>query len=276
MIRYTSLESALPLVSRAVRRQLNKTEMLAWAYDGYEQLQIPGETEPVVQLFEVKDHKVKLPMEVKEINLVTYLLNDPSEEELKELETCNLTEEEIEGSCVGRYILAHKVFLESSYYNNNFFPLKYIGNAPYLCENCFNRFCHQCNETFSVDHNKILWTSFKEGSICVEYERDILDTEGYPKIVDIPEVKRYLAFYIEYEHWRNRSGESDVGANREVNNALSLMNIWYNKARGSVLLHQVDRRTISELTLNDFNARFFKMLPDNYRRKYEIGGYGYN
>lgn len=276
MINYTSIETVIPLLPRGIRRQLDKTEILAHIVDGYNELELPGETEPIAQLFEVKKHMVKLPSEVKTINLVTHLANQPTEAEEEEFVECIVATESTTPdceNCVGNYILAHKTFITSDYYNNNYYPMKYIGNMSKICDACFNRFCHDCSETFSIDHNKTMWTSFKEGFVCVDYDRLICDEEGYIKIIDDPNIKRYLAYFVEYQYWRNRSIEADQAAYRHQKEAQSNMNVYYNKARGSTLSKQVNRHLLAEVGMHGVNERFFRMLPDNYRVKTELGSY---
>jgi len=279
MTNYTKINSVLPLINRAVRNEDSNLTLLSYAFDAYDLL--PGSTskKEEVQIYEVKNHKVQLCQDIETLNLVTHLSKKPSDSECNELNNCvtitsgeaqeefNISEDN--NPCAGNYAIAHKLFLDSNYYNNNYEPMKYIGNSSYVCTSCPNRFCHDCNETFSVDENKILWTSFKDGYICIWYDKRLVDEDGDYLIIDLTEVKKFLALYAELEHFRNRMYSKEQGVQSIVNDLEYKTTLWLKKARGAILKSGLNRNLIAELTTGSYNSRFFRMLPDKYRSKYE-------
>lgn len=285
MTEYVKLNKVLPLISKAVREEDGNLSLLAYALDGYNLLDVPSQQLEEVNLFKVEDHKVQLCDKIKTINLATYMFKNPTSTECGALEGCldivsgesqeefNLTEST--NPCAGNYAISHKLFLATDYYNNNFEPMKYVGTSQYVCSNCANRFCHACNQTFSVDHNKVLWTSFKDGYICLWYNVVAKDEDGDFLIINDPDVLRYLAYWTELQHFRNRMYAHEEGTLSIVDRLEGKVNMWYLKAKGALNSKNLNVALISEITNNSYNAKFFNMLPYNYRSRYEVGTFGY-
>lgn len=281
MTEYVKLNKVLPLISKAVRAEDSNLNLLSYALDGYNLLDSPSNTVETVKMFEVKDHKLELCNDIKTINLATYMYKNPNASECDSLTDCiNITSGESQeefnltdstNPCAGNYAISHKLFLNSSYYNNNFYPLKYIGTSSYVCSECLSRFCHDCNATFSVDENKVLWTSFSDGYICLWYDSVPKDEDGDFLIVNYPNVLRFLAYWAEYQHWRNRAFSKEEGTISLMDRMEMLVNRWYAKANGTINKRNLNSSLIKEIGVGGQNEKFFKMLPYNYRSKYEMG-----
>lgn len=281
MINYTKINSVLPLISKAVRQEDTNLNLLSYTLDAYRLIQGPTSMMEEVAIYEIKDHKVELCSDIKTINLVTYL-NQPTDSNCENClnivagesqEEYNLTDST--NPCAGNYAIAHKLYLSTDYYNQNFAPLKYVGTSSFVCSDCYNRFCHDCNETFSVDHNKVMWTSFKDGYVCVMYDKELKDDDGNFLIIDDMDVKKYLALYAELEHFRNRWYSHEEGAGSFISNLESKVNLWYNKSKGTLNKISINAPLLKEMTNGSYNARFFNMLPYNYRQRYEFGSINY-
>lgn len=276
MIEYVDINAALPLVSKAVRSEDTVPNLISYMLDGWRLIYSPAHTEEGIIILEVKDHKVALPKDIKKINLATYMESNPDTgetEELTGIESRTITidvstTDEEENTCVGNYILSHRLFLLSDYFNNNYQPMKYIGTSPFVCTNCNNRFCHSCNETYSVDHNKILHTSFKDGYICLIYETEI-KKDGVYQVINNREVLYYLARYAEQEHFRDRAYSQETNAINIKDRIDREVNVWYNKARSAIKKLLINRPLLTELTTARFNARFLRDGGQVYRNRYE-------
>lgn len=285
MIAYTKINSVLPLILKSVREEDTNLNLLSYALDAYRMIEGPSHTIEEVAVYEIKDHKAQLCSDIKTVNLATYLFQNPSNSECTSLSDClNITSGESQeeynltsssNPCAGNYAIAHKLYLSTDYYNNNFAPLKYVGTSSFICTECFNRFCHNCNETFSVDHNKIMWTSFAEGYVCLLYDVEAKNEDGEFLIIDDVEVKKFLALYAEHEHFRNRFFMHEEGTGQNLSMLSGQVNYWYNKAKAAIRKTTLNATLIGEITNNSQNAKFFNMLPYQYRQRYEFGSVGY-
>ena len=283
MINYVKINAVLPRISNAVRQEDTNLNLLSYALNAYDLIASPVHKTESPNLYTVKDHKVQLCDDVIMINMATYMQGQPSDTECEGLNDClnissgtaqeefNLTDST--NPCAGNYAISHKLFLASEYYNNNFYPLKYVGTSKFVCTQCVSRFCHDCNETFSVDENKVLWTSFKDGTICLLESKVMKDEDGDYLIIDDEDVIQYLALYAELQHFRNRMYSHEQGVISIVDRLESKMNIWYNKARSTIKKILLNPQLIGEITLNSRNNNFFKHLPDLYRDKTELTNY---
>lgn len=283
MINYVKIDAVLPRISKAIRQEDTNLNLLSYALQGYDLIASPLHKKESPRMYTVKDHKVELCKDVIQINLATFMLTSPNQNQCEELNNClniqsgvaqeeyNLTDST--NPCAGNYSINHKLFLSSSFYNSNFYPMKYIGSSQYVCKSCFSRFCHECNETFSVDENKVLWTSFKDGTICLLESKVMKDEEGDYLIIDDEDVIKYLALYAELEHFRNRMYSHEQGSGQIVDRLESKVNIWYNKARSTIKKILLNPQIIGEITVNSYNNNFWRHLPDVYRDKTELNLY---
>jgi len=210
MLRYIEIDSIIPRIPQPVRKDMSFTQMLSDALAAYRQIGGPiDHLEERISIFQVKNHKVELPVDIHSISMVTKLCNEPTDKQCEEFEALQSDAETCTDCATGDYQIFHQVFLDSSYYNSCYCPIKYVGPNTQLCQTCVNRFCHDCSETFSVDYNRVLTTSFKEGYICVVYDRQ-LKKNGKYLIVDDEVVKEYLATHVTWLFIQNQAlmGES--------------------------------------------------------------------
>lgn len=277
MKNYIPLRSILNQVPKAILREDTPDNLLSFALDGYRLLDHPSQKEDKVKVFEIDNHKVVLPSEIKGINLVTYLCKNPSEQEIEDL--CNGTcecEREAEGyetttNNICRYSINYKLFLDSQYYNNNYTPLKYIGNTnkSNICSGCLNRYCTHVNETFSVDKDKVLWTSIQSGYLCIDYFTEIVDDDGDIYIVDEQEIKQFLSYYTQLKHWEERLSVHEKGATYNINRLTQLVDVWYIKSRGKLNLINADDNLMSEIAFTQTRNQKLMRLPALYYNQYD-------
>jgi hypothetical protein len=271
MLPYIEIDSIIPRIPKPVREESSYTQMLADALAAYRQIGGPiDHLEERISIFKVVNHKVELPLEVHSISLVTKLCNEPTDEQCKEFEALQSDSTTETSTCsTGNYQIFHQLFLDSSYYNNCYCPMKYVGPNTPLCEKCVNRFCHGCNETFSVDHNRVLTTSFADGYICVVYDRQ-LKRNGKFLIVDDEVVKEYLATHVTWLYAQNQLLMREDGGQALFDRYQTRDSIWANKAAGRLRLLGLNLNAIRELTVDRYNAVMMRALPYWVRDKYEF------
>lgn len=251
MTNYIPLRNVLRLIPKPLLQQSQEADFLSWMLDAYRDLPSPARTISKVEIFEIIDGKVELPSRIKEINLVTWMKQEPCSDDLNSLQDCvdNPEPEETwyntESIC--RYTLNYKMFLDSIYYHNNFMPLKYYGTSDsILCKDCPNKY-YTCMYGFSVTPERIMYLDLKDGFICIDYESEILDEDGNYLIVDYPKVQEYLYKYAMYKHWEERAAMKEEGAGQIYVNMLQQAEIARKAARGQILGRNMDPANIQKI-----------------------------
>lgn len=291
MIKYVKISKCLPRISKAVLNQADRLELLSDALEGYRELEFPIKMKNNVTLVELQNHKAVLPQDAREINFVTYMASDPSETDCSELSEAfcdpeiitEVTETVTDGSVTTTtttttakgYTLAHKLtlhntFYSTGYFQNNFVPLKYVqgGYTNNNCDGCINKLLYDCTDTFSVDSNGIIWSSIKDGFLCLDYDSELKE-DGEFLVIDDNSVLNYIATYAEYKHFETRSYMHEQGVERILGRLERRVEMLYKKAIGALMQRGLNRRAIGELTNNSYNTQIFRFLPDNWRRKFE-------
>lgn len=263
---YTNLKSILPLIPSRIKEDIGISQVLSYALNGYNELGLRDDLRDKVILLKLTNHKVQLPKNIKEIGLVTYMKNKPTKEDEDELQA--VYSEEYEDYYLTHQLVIDRDFLNSNYFNNSFVPLKYIqGELDILCKECANVHCHDCSETYSVDKNKILTSSIKDGYLCVYYSTSQHEN-GEFYIRDIPEIKRYLSYYVQQMYaeeimWNHETNSFNMAQKLSIQTAT-----WHNKAYGAALLRGVNRPLNEEILTRSYNNSLFQNIPHEYRLKY--------
>lgn len=266
MTKYVSLKSALRFIPKPLFQQSTELDFLSWMLDAYRELDLPVTLESKVQIFEIVDGKLQIPEEVKTINLISYLHTNPSTTDLNSFTDCicnaesNANTEDTNNPC--QYTLAYKQFIDSPYYKNNYTPLLYKGNnSDLLCSNCPNKYS-ECQNVFSIDKNRILRTNIDSGYLCIEYDTEMMDCDGDFLIVDITELKRYLAYYAEAQHWRERAAVKEQSAMNMAQDALTKAEIYFKKIRGILLMSGINPQNITSAQYDGYQK--YLKLPEKY------------
>lgn len=261
MTRYTPIESILNNFPETIRNEVGDSTLISVALEGYDLLGLPEQHETKIQFFEIVDHKVELPDDILEVDYVTYMASEPEDCDCESFAcACGEPEAltfETRSNEICNYTINYKIFLDSALYNKNFKPLKYIGNSgrDVVCGKCRNRFCHNCNETFAVDKNRVLWCSLKEGFLCIEYVTR-MEQDDKLLIVNDPKIKRFLRLYTIANTLQNRDLQEGntkyIQYLREAETALKA-------AKGTRILRGLDANFISEIVFTQAaNQKFLR------------------
>jgi len=269
MTRYVPIESILNNISETIRNEVGDTALISVALEGYDLLGLPEQHETKIAFYEIENNKVELPDEVLEIDYVTYMATEPEQCDCDSfLSSCSSAPEalpfETRSNEICNYTINYKIFLDSAMYQKNFKPLKYVGTVgkDVICGKCRNRFCHDCNETFSVDKNKVLWTSIQEGFLCIEYTARMEENDRI-LIVDDPRVKRFLRTYAIANTLENRDLQE---SNTKYLQYLRQAEIALASAKGARILRGLDHNFISEIAFTQTYHQRFLRNPRIYRK----------
>lgn len=267
MIKYVSIRSALRFIPKPLFDMSSELDFLSWMLDAYRQLKLPSTYESKIQFIEIIDNKAILPSDIKEIRAITYLSSEPSNSDVSSFTDCICNSESIstdeDTNDICDYTIAYKQFLDSPYYKNNFTPLQFKGNygSTLFCESCPNRFS-TCQNYFTVDKNNVLHTNLCDGFLCIDYYTEMKDEDGNFLIVDLTEVKQFLAHYAIAKHWEERAAGKEDGAQRLSESALVKAEIYFNKCRGLLIMRDISINDVASLQYGGY--QHYLKIPERY------------
>ena len=283
-MRFVNLKQALNYISMNIREEeANDLQLLSYMLSAVRQLNLSQFHEYKVELIGIENHKAKLDSEIRKINLVTYACESLDEGDLTNVCNSLVPTEDTSEDClpcgsgksssdICRHTLYQQIWLDSNTYNNKFFPLKYIGNvsSDYLLnDKSPNRYC-DCQETFSIDTELNITTSFKNGVISVDYLAETKNIDGDFMIPDNERIKLALAKWAEYMHWENRLNIHEDGAFRIVQKRQADAEIAMKRAKGSQLLRNMNSDEIKDVIkgegMRQIRAPFRFMEESRFRR----------
>lgn len=264
MNNFVSLRSLLTTIPRQIFNESEESDILFWFREGLRLLPSITATESKIEIFEIVDSKLQLPKYIKSINSVSYMYKEPTDSCIKSYEECVYTEVESEDLIpqVCKPQIYYKMFIDSPYYQNNYTLLKYAGqDKSLLCQNCPNLYCDNTNN-FVLTRDKMMYTNFNCGFVCINYDTEICDEFGNLMIPDIQEVHNFLQSYAIKRHLEERMFGKEEGINSMYQMYSQKSDIECNKARGVIMLRQINPNTIQSITDGWFR-RLIK-LPSIY------------
>ncbi len=266
MTNYIPLRSILGKIPKSLFKESSESDFLSWALEALRTLPSTSRTEAAVKILEIKNNKVALPKELKYINLITYMAKEPDEKSCSSLASCVESPEAEEEwynntERICRYTLNYKLFLDSLYYNQNYMPLRYVGNSPFVSKRSPNIGCN-CAYTYTVDANKCLHTSLCEGFLCIDYQTEIKDENGDFLIPDYQEVSNYLSKYAIMKHWEERASSKEEGTFTLYQKYQQEAESQRKAAKGRILLSNTDLHTIANVVGNTYQKLI--KVPEYY------------
>lgn len=263
MREFVSLKSLLSTIPKPIYNEVEESDVLFWFREALRLLPNITATETKVEIFEVADTKVQLPKYIKQINKVTYMYKEP-------LDTCIQSYNECCVPCESEDLLPqvckpqiyYRMFIDSPYYNNNYRLLRYVGSdKSMLCNNCPNYACDAEN-TFVITKDKMLYTNFNCGFICIEFDTEVCDDLGNLMIPDIQTVHNFLVSYAIKRHLEERMFGKEEGIQSMYQMYNQKSDIEYRKAKGEIILRSLNPDKIR--MINDGWFRRLINLPSIY------------
>ena len=266
MTNFVKLSDYLRDIPRPLLKESSSTDFLVWMLQAVRKLPSIVHTYPKIKIFEFDSYKLELDPEIKQINMVTYLANEPDDECCDSFTSCVENPEAVESETttndICKYTINYKLFLDSVYFKRNYMPLKYVGvgGAELLCKKCPNRFLSNCNETFVIDKDRILHTNLESGFLCIDYDTE-LDAVNC-LIPDYDAVKDFVIKYAIMKHWEERSFSKEEIARQYYSEYFQLANFAYRKARGQIFAKQYDVNLAKDIIFS--TLRNLNQLPGEY------------
>lgn len=264
---YTSIKSIFPYISRI---EYEEDYVLELAYQAYETMmgRKSFSYDQKVCLVQVKNHKAELPKGWRLIESVAYMFSQPTEDEIDIL--CAAVEESNDEESpavnpdydynaddiariqhqgiVNNYNLYEHLW-SSDFYKNAFVllrPLDKPHTTSYHCTYCPN-LSSLCEETYNITSDNNLITSIQDGWLCVAYLADSMDEDGYPLVIDHPDVMNAMVAYVMYKLWETKlmvDGDRSI-AYRLYRDYLNKWERLAMKVRGNMNLQNIDHVGLS-------------------------------
>jgi len=194
---FISLKSVLYNISLIIDdRYWNESKMLEWVARALRQMNLSLLYQDCVVKLSLADHKVQLPSNLKSLNMIAYSTNV-----------------DFDGTHVWL-----PMRLSSNVFN------KYVACDESLA------YCTDCAHEFSVDHNLIVTTTLKEGTVLVSYKGYPLDDNNEILIPDNEVLKEALTHYALYYYWMSKYTMKEEGADQRMKFHLDMWNTLSKKA----------------------------------------------
>ena len=257
MRNFVSLRSLLTTIPKPIFNEVEESDILFWFREALRMLPDITATESKVEIFEIVDTKVQLPKYIKKINRVTYMYQQPTDSCIDSYNNCLCETPESEDLIpqVCKPQIYYQMFLDSPYFQNNYQLLRYVGqDKSLLCSNCPNYTCNT-DQTFVVTRDRMLYTNFTQGYICIEFDTEVCDELGSLMIPDIQEVHNFLQSYAIKRHLEERMFGKEESIMQMYQMYSTKSDIEYRKARGLIILRQLNPDLIAET-----NAGWYKRM----------------
>lgn len=186
MHNYTTLDSVLNFISPVIRKEESDLQLKSYAYQGFRLLKLGNHTVNNIEVICVKNHKAKIPADLRLLNFLTYMESEPTVQEEADLlcntdSTCSSCGTQISACQPGIYYsnndaycgccdgcltdpedfltrtnrvcqpsLTYQVWLDSNLYKNRFSPLKYAGTSRDISKYFI---CDSCPNLFVKDQD---------------------------------------------------------------------------------------------------------------------------
>lgn len=271
MIKYTSIESVLYNLSLTLDEQYwDETKMLEWAIQGFRKASLHNKFQTNVKIIPILAHKGVLPKDAVYINqilrktsfspeettLVSDLLNTPDTLDFTGTYTIYGASNLSKNAETLLTLKGWRAMLPSG---NPFLKSVHCTyNLPEHMNATSDQYYNftSCEDTYHVDPDMTVTTSFKEGLLFVSYLCYAKDVDGHTLIPDEENLKEALMHYCMYSYWLSKSFLHEQASVRERDWHLRRYQTLISKAVG-----RIDSPTIPQLEA--YRNRLSSILPES-------------
>jgi hypothetical protein len=185
------MEAVMNYLPDSIRQQVDKAQILSWAYLIYRTYQLPIAEALHIATIPVTNHKVRLPDNV--LRIIDVRHTSPGVDVPKAI-TRDYGDY--------RLIIAQEVYFSSPFYQQAK-PLKYLGqNRHVLVEETL--YCNKCETGFSIDHTMTCLTiDYPDGEVSVIY-KTLVEEDGELMIPDDPDLMMGLSYFVQSRYWEDK------------------------------------------------------------------------
>lgn len=230
-----TIDSLIVRLPKSIVADIAEIDIKTWILDSLKH--IPSATTyDKIQIINIEDGKYKLPKDFVQLNNLFWQQKPLSEDMCNEFkcEPFELREQ------VCKPMIYFTIFLNSEFYKQCFTPLKYVGkDKSLLCKDCLTS---NCSETFIITPEKMLHTSFTEGTLCLHYKSNTFNDELF--IDDLPVITDYVVSYVSTKYWEERMFNKEENTIQIYNQFKQQTDLLLRKVRGSVNLRSLNMEQI--------------------------------
>jgi len=251
-MRYVPLDQVLNYIPRSIRdEEMNDARLKSYMLMGLRTINPDLDYRYKVALVEVENHRACLPEDLRKIEVITSFSHNINPYDLTDVQKCTCTDEEpTTSNC--KITLNHAMFLASAAFQQTYL-LSYIGqNVEMFCRDCPNIINRSCGESFSIDENNNILTSFEVGVLCVSYKAFVATADNKFMIPDNEKLKRALALFAEHQHLGDRVNLHEEGIFRVWQTKGIMAEMAMKAARGSLILSGTNADRISNVVKDSY------------------------
>lgn len=239
-----TIESIIARLPKSIVSELSEVDIKIWIKDALKLL--PGASLfDKIQIIDVVDGKYKLPDDFVQLTNLFWQVKPLTQEMCTEFkcEPYELREQ------VCKPMVYHTIFLNSVFYKDCFKPIKYVGrDKSLLCKDCLTS---DCSETFIITPERMLYTSFDEGTLCLHYKTNILDGEFF--IEENQTITDFLVSYVSKKYWEERLFNKEEGVAQIYDRFTQQTDILLRRAKGSINMRNVNSDQVNHVIFGSLN-----------------------
>jgi len=244
-MQFVETKYVLNYLPKAIKQSIaDDDEIESWVMQAWRKLNFPNlRYVKDISFLEVKNHKTRLPADLKRIVSVAVNVTEPTLEELNELCGIDLPSN---NSFASPCPISYKLFVNSNCYKNNWEPVSFVGNLKddYLC-----RVDHTYpNHVYSMEQGSdILTFDFLEGTVAIEYWSNPTNSKGDILLPREPEeLWEYLAAHVRMNFWQNETALGTANAFQLYQDAKLERSGYYEAAKRYIMVHNYNVLTARE------------------------------
>jgi hypothetical protein len=243
---YVPIDTVLNRVPKKVIDELGPERCLSEALFAYRELAIKDRVKTYYTILDINNFTCEIPDEIKSINRVW----KTSTEKI----TIICENSETAEDCIEKIQDCQKCFEGE---------LDYIGNVNNLINHKYEN-CSNCTHKYSIDHNRKLTTSFKDGILLLSVNAEVLEDEKY-LILNKPTLIRYLALSIQIKYWMEKMVNSEPSSFNIYKGLMQEADILQKKFKGNQKLSAIKISNMEEISgrlstplrlFNDYGKQF--------------------
>lgn len=249
-MKYVPIETVLNRVPKKVIDELGPERCLSEALFAYRELAIKDRVATYYTILEVTNFTVEVPAEIKSINRVWKTSTEKTSTICQDSET---TED-----CIEKLNECQDCFEGE---------LDYIGNVNNMINNRYEN-CSNCTHKYSIDHNRIITTSFKDGLLLLSVNAEILEDDKY-LILNKPTLIRYLSLMIQIKYWLEMTLEKESNSLSMYRQLMQEADILQRRFKGNQKLSAIKMSNMEEISgASSTPLRLFNNYGKQFKQRF--------
>lgn len=286
---FTNIGRILSKHYRDIGEDVSESDIVEWAGEALEFLEVPPLKEEALAFLEVRDYHAPVPPHMHDvIHIARYDGGhfDCPNRVIAEIGTpkcrcCDCDNNIIEDGQMGvpapyfNLSYEYQPFVKSSFYHSHFTPVRLTDNTFFKsginCDEDGNGIFIGDTDSYAIvggyGTDRVLRFSFRNGSVAVAYYRNVLDKDtGYPLIPDDIRCITAIEYYIQWKMAEQKSWNGEEGFQRLAADKYQLWNKYCKQAIDWMKMPQTEDEIWELIEANH------RLIPEGSGRFYNFFG----